>query len=133
LRNVLKYISKSHAYTQHGMGRNLFKRFLLCHKPGIAGNLEPLTVSSRNISSDPYHTMILLRCTIELGIHHSIHEALSNPKKNVALTNMVEVDMDIQLTTHSVGDFIFREYQPTKAGNISSGSPNKYSFCWRLL
>ena len=33
-----------------------------------------------------------------------------------------------QLTTYSVGDFVLREYPPTKAGN---GPPNKYSSWWR--
>jgi hypothetical protein len=48
---------------------------------------------------------------------------------NSETTTVVELDMDpYQLTAYSVGDFVLREYPPTKAGK---GPPNKYSSWWR--
>ena len=106
------------------MGRNLLQRFLMTssHTPYTASpdnNNESLTVSSLNVSS---HTDHDTHDTIK--VYDWIWDPSLNPPRyvsskntNSGTTTVVELNMDpYQLTTYSVGDFVLREYLPTKAG-----------------
>jgi hypothetical protein len=50
-------------------------------------------------------------------------------QRSVGDIPVIELDMaPYQLTTYTVGDFVLRQYPPSKAGN---GPPNKYGSWWR--
>ena len=98
---------------------------------GIAGINESLTVSSLNVSSDTnldtHDTIKVYDWTWDPSLNPPRYVKTKNT--NSETTTVVELDMaPYQLTAYSVGDFVLREYPPTKAGK---GPPNKYSSWWR--
>jgi hypothetical protein len=98
---------------------------------GTADNNESLTVASIEVPNNNHHNN-----SDTIRVYDWVWDPSLSPPRYVKSTqqsveeiNVVELDMEpYQLTTYSVGDFVLRQYPPTKAGN---GPPNKYSSWWR--
>ena len=85
-----------------------------------------MTVSSLNVSTDTIHDTI--------KVYDWLYDPSLKPPRyvksthnNSETTTVVEIDMNpYQLLTYSVGDFVLRDYPPTKAGKaLWGGDPMK--------
>jgi hypothetical protein len=98
---------------------------------GIATNNASLTIPSVGIPTDNSSSTSNIIQVYDWVWDPSLSppQYVKTSQRSVVDTTVVELDMEpYQLTTYSIGDFVLRQYPPTKAGN---GPPNKYGSWWR--